>query len=139
MICVFLPIRYCLAKRRPASQAIWLAGGIYIDADFHEQHGCADQVDTGDGLQKRQGITLLGHSSKQLPVEVRDARLDFLDVMHRFVEDEAMARRQLAPKAPNSSSRLTLKRLLAKVRTSCMLAPAVRALTIFRQPYRVHR
>ena len=74
----------------PGSQTIRTAKGVHVGTDLDQQHGGADQIDAGDRLQQSQGIAFGFEFAEEASVETGDARLDLLDMLHQFVEDEAV-------------------------------------------------
>ena len=66
-------------------EAIRAAEGIHIGANFHQQHGRANQIDAGQGLQQGQRVTLAFQSGQQAQIEANNALLDILDMLHQFV------------------------------------------------------
>ena len=79
----------------PGGQTIGAAEGIHVGADHDQQHGGADEIDTGQGLQQRQGVALLLQGIQQPVIEAGDGRLELLDMAHRFVQHEAVTGGQL--------------------------------------------
>lgn len=75
----------------PGRQTTRTTEGIHVGANLHQQHGGPNEIDTGQGLQQGQRILLARQPLEQSCIEARDARFDFLDVLHQFIEDEAMA------------------------------------------------
>ena len=84
------------ADADPGSQTIRTAEGIHIGANLNQQHGGADQVDTGNRLQQRQGVALGFEFGQQASIEARNAGFGFLNVPHQFIENEAVAGRQFS-------------------------------------------
>ncbi len=84
------------ADADPGCEAICGAEGGHVGTDLDKQHGGADQVDAGNGLQQRQGVALGLELAEQASVKAYDTLLDLFDVLHQFVEDEAVAGRQIA-------------------------------------------
>jgi hypothetical protein len=92
------PSGFALARRLmvaeadadPGGQPIGAAEGTHIGADLNQQHGGANEIDTGQGLQQRQGVLLLLQCFQQPGIEAGGARLDFLDMAHQFVKHEAV-------------------------------------------------
>lgn len=75
----------------PEGEPIGAAAGIHVGADLNQQHGGADEIDTGQGLQQRQGVALLLQCFQKPGIEAGNARLDLLDMAHQFVKHEAVA------------------------------------------------
>lgn len=80
----------------PGRQTIRAAEDRHVGADFHQQHGSSDAIDTGQGLQQGQCVLLARQSFEQPGIEAGDACFDFLDVPHQFIEDEARTVNELA-------------------------------------------
>jgi len=91
-----LPRRLVVARTDtdPGRQSISAAEGSHIAADFHQQHGRADQIDAGQGLQQGKRIAFTGQPFEQARIEAGDARFDLFDMPHQFAQDEAMTRGQ---------------------------------------------
>ena len=62
----------------------------------YQQHGRADQIDTGQGLQQGQFVVLVFQLFKKPCIKAGDARFGFLNVTHDFVENETMIGGQFA-------------------------------------------
>lgn len=96
------PSGFALARRLvvagadadPGGQSIRAAEGIHIGANFDQQHGRADPIDTGQSLQQGQDILLILQPLQKPRIETGNARFDLLDMPHQFVEHEAVARGQ---------------------------------------------
>ena len=95
--------RFALARRLivarahadPGGQAIRASEDVHVGADFDQEHGGADEIHTGQCLQQGQDIAFVIQSGEQACVETGDARLDLPDVLHQFIEDEAVAFRKI--------------------------------------------
>ena len=84
------------ANADPGGEAIGAAKDRHVGADLDQQHGGADQIDAGNGLQQCQGVALGFEPSQQSGIEAGDAGFDILDVPHQLVEHKAVAVRQIA-------------------------------------------
>ena len=95
--------RFALARRLivarahadPGGQAIRASEDVHVGADLHEQHGGADEIHPRQGLQQGQDIALAFQSAQKTGIEPGDAGFDLPDVMHQFIEDEAVAFRKI--------------------------------------------
>jgi len=86
-----------LHAREELTNPVRLADGAHVAADLDEQHGGTDGVDTRQGLQHGQRICVLAlQLVEQTSVESGDARCEFLDVPHQFVENDQVTRGQFA-------------------------------------------
>lgn len=77
------------ADADPGGHAVGGAKGRHVRADFHQQHGCPNAIDPGQGLQQGEQICLAFQAGEEPRIEAGNAGLAALDVVEQLLEHES--------------------------------------------------